>query len=423
MNAPSRGPHIFFSVGEPSGDLHAANLIRSMQKEQPNLRCVGYGGPLMREAGCELHEELTKLAVMWFARVLANIHIFLGLLFQANRYFREQRPDAVVLVDYPGFNWWIARRAKAHGIPVFYYCPPQVWAWARWRVKKMQRYVDHVLCGLPFEQQWYAERGCHATLVGHPFFDEVRSHRGDEAFIQAMREQPGPLVALLPGSRNQEVQHNLHWFLKAAALIRQQVPDVRFAIASFKDQQAIFAQEKVAESGLPVEVFVGRTPELMQAATCCLAVSGSVSLELMYHEKPTIVLYWISKIGYRAQAIFRKVRYITLVNLLASRDPFALPTADGRPPADEPIPFPEHLTYGDPSAEIAQQAVHWLTDADSRQRCVAQLQHLKAAYAAPGASERAAQYVLETLSPRPTHATIPAPHLGRTPQGTPQERI
>ena len=112
---------IFFSVGEPSGDLHGANLIRALGQRRPQWQFVGYGGPKMAAAGCQLHADLTKLAVMWIARVLVNLHKFIGLLVRADSYFRDYRPDAVVLIDYPGFNWWIARRAKVHGIPVFYY--------------------------------------------------------------------------------------------------------------------------------------------------------------------------------------------------------------------------------------------------------------------------------------------------------------
>ena len=133
---------LFFSVGEPSGDLHGANLVRELRQQDPRIRCVGYGGPRMRQAGCEVHADLTELAVMWFLRAILNLHRFWGLLVQADRYFRHQKPDAVILIDYPGFNWWIARRAKAHGIPVFYYGAPQMWAWASWRIRKMRRLVD-----------------------------------------------------------------------------------------------------------------------------------------------------------------------------------------------------------------------------------------------------------------------------------------
>ena len=142
---------IFFSVGEPSGDLHGANLINALRQRRPDCRFVGFGGPRMAAAGCQLHADLTQLAVMWFARALLSLHRFLGLLWTADRYFRTERPDAVVLIDYPGFNWWVARRAKARGIPVIYYGTPQLWAWASYRVRRMRRYVDHVLCKLPFQ--------------------------------------------------------------------------------------------------------------------------------------------------------------------------------------------------------------------------------------------------------------------------------
>ncbi|MEM1305143.1 MAG: lipid-A-disaccharide synthase, partial [Planctomycetota bacterium] len=161
---------IFFSVGEPSGDLHGANLIRELKKTGDDWEFVGYGGPRMAAAGARLHEDLTKLAVMWFARVLLNLHKFIGLKRRAERYFLEHRPDAVVLIDYPGFNWHIARVARKQGIPVFYYGTPQLWGWASWRVKKLRRDVGHALCKLPFEEPWLRERGCNATFVGHPYF-------------------------------------------------------------------------------------------------------------------------------------------------------------------------------------------------------------------------------------------------------------
>jgi lipid-A-disaccharide synthase len=156
-----------------------------------------------------------------------NLHKFLELVSRADRYFRHHKPDAVVLIDYPGFNWWIARRAKAHGIPVFYYAPPQVWAWARWRVKKMRRLVDHVLCGLAFEAEWFRRHGCNATLVGHPFFDAVRRQQLDEAFLERYRRERGPLVVILPGSRTQEVVSNLATFLKAARRSTAKWPGMR----------------------------------------------------------------------------------------------------------------------------------------------------------------------------------------------------
>src|SRR5262249_11252849 len=149
---------IFISAGEPSGDLHGANLIKALRQQRPDLDFVGFGGDRMAAAGCELLYPLCHLAIMWFARALARAPMFLSVFSLADRYLARRRPDAVVLIDCPGFNWWIARRAHFRGIPVFYFVPPQLWGWAGWRVKKMQRFVDHVLCSLPFEEDWYRQR-------------------------------------------------------------------------------------------------------------------------------------------------------------------------------------------------------------------------------------------------------------------------
>lgn len=394
---------IFFSVGEPSGDLHGANLIRELRRRRPDCQFVGYGGPRMASAGCTLHEDLTKLAVMWVARVIVNLHRFWGLVSRADRYFRHHRPDAVVLIDYPGFNWWIARRAKRHGIPVFYYGVPQLWAWAGWRVRKMRRFVDHVLCKLPFEEAWYRKRGCNATYVGHPYFDQLRSEPLDTAFIGKLRKRPEPLVTILPGSRTQEVQNNFGWLLKAAGVIRARVPGVRFAVAAFKPGQAEMMRAQIAASGLPIEVHVGRTPELIHAADCAMAVSGSVSLELLFHTTPAVILYYISPPAYLVQTFFRKVRYITLVNLLTTDDLFPQRVAvyDPNDPADASVLMPEYLTCEDKSSAVAGHVIEWLTEPTKRVARVAQLAELKARIAHGGASVRAAEYLLDKLDARP----------------------
>ncbi len=402
---------IFFSVGEPSGDLHGANLVRELQRRRPDCECVGYGGPRMAAAGCSLHEDLTKLAVMWLLHALLNIHKFWKLVGQADRYFRHHRPDAVVLIDYPGFNWWIARRAKAHGIPVFYYGVPQLWAWAGWRVRKMRRFVDHVLCKLPFEEAWYRERGCNATFVGHPYFDQLRAEQLDRSFIGQLRGDGGPLVAILPGSRTQEVKSNLSYFLKAAQIVRARVPNARFAIASFKESQAVMAREAVVAINLPVEIHVGRTAEIIEAADCAMAVSGSVSLELLYHTTPTVILYYISRLAYFVQTFFRKVRYITLVNLLTATDlfPKRVATYDPNDPVDAHALMPEYLTCQDKSAQVASHVIEWLTEPAQRLARKAALAELKERVGHGGASLRAADYIFRTLDGQ--RRPILRPHL------------
>ena len=411
---------IFFSVGEPSGDLHGANLIRQLKARCPDAELVGYGGPKMAEAGCHLHADLTQLAVMWFLRALLNIHKFLHLAVRADRYFAKARPDAVVLIDYPGFNWWIARRAKVHNIPVFYYTPPQIWAWASWRVKKMRRFVDHVLCSLPFEAKWFREHGCNATFVGHPYFDEVRSQHLDAGFVDGLKRDARPLVTILPGSRTQEVTLNFPWFLRAASLVRRQFPQIRFAVASFKPHQADLARAMIEEHAkkagerIEIEVHTGRTAELINAATCCMAVSGSVSLELLYHTKPTVVLYWISRLAYFVQSLFRRVKYITLVNLLSTDELFPDNIAPFDPNQADAhrVLFPEYLTFEDKSAQIAAHVLEWLRNGSARQARIADLCALRARVAAGGASSAAADYILaaiaraQTLVHRP-----PRPHF------------
>lgn len=402
---------IFFSVGEPSGDLHAANLMRALRARRPNVECVGYGGPEMARAGCQLHADLTALAVMWFLRAILNLHKFLALVSRADRYFRHARPDAVVLVDYPGFNWWIARRAKAHGIPVFYYAPPQIWAWASWRVKKMRRFVDHVLCSLPFEETWFRQHGCHATFVGHPYFDEVWHRDLDQAFLDEQIARDGRLVTILPGSRTQEVEHNLRWFLKAATRVRHAVPDVRFAVASFKPHQAEYARRLVAESGLPIDVYLRRTPELIELADCCMAVSGSVSLELLHHCKPTVILYYISSLAFVVQSFFRKVKYITLVNLLTADELFPADVTPFNPdlPGGERVLFPEYLTSEDRSERLARHVIDWLADEPRRRRLIGELVKLKVRVGHGGASRRASEYILQALGASPP--AVPRPHF------------
>ena len=405
---------IFFSVGEPSGDLHGANLIRELKaRTGEDFQPVGFGGPRMEQEGCDLLLDLTQHAVMGFLEVLWKLPQFFRFKDQAERYFKQERPDAVVLIDFPGFNWHIARLAKRHGIPVFYYGTPQLWGWASWRVSKMRRWVDHALCKLPFEEDWLRERGCHATYVGHPYFDELRARELDHSFVETQRNQSGGLVTLLPGSRTQEVRSNLKWQLLAAKKVLHKVPDSRFAIAAFKRKHALMAEETlreyVPELEGKIEIHTGRTPELIESATCCLAVSGSVSLELLYHTKPTAVVYHVSKFAYWLQSKFRRVRYITLVNLLTAKELFPEQIGQFTPgdPQDDHVLMPEYLTAGDCSNALAEHAIEWLTDKEERDSLIERMKQLREEVGAGGASIRAAEYLLGVMK-YPNDQTVAA---------------
>jgi lipid-A-disaccharide synthase len=291
-------------------------------------------------------------------------------------------------------------------------------------VKKMRRLVDHVLCSLPFEEAWFKERGCNAIFVGHPYFDEVRQQQLDQDFLARMRRDDRPLVTILPGSRTQEVTQNLDWFLRAAAVVKARVPNVRFAVAAYKPHQAQFARERIKETGLAIEVFVRKTPELIHLAECCMAVSGSVSLELLYQKKPTVILYWINRFANFIQARFRRVKYITLVNLLSANDIFVERGAarqETRKPAGsdreresfleqrDRVLFPEYLTSSDKTLEIAAHVIRWLVVEETREGLVAELAKLKARIGHGGASRIAADYILGELAKRA--APIPRPHF------------
>ncbi len=384
MNAPKNSsPCFFFSAGEPSGDLHAAELIVKLREKSPDAKIVGYGGPKMEEVGCELLRDLTQLAIMWFGRAIKNFLTFKKIVDDADAYFASHKIDAVVLVDYPGLNWWIARRAKARGIPVFYFMPPQIWSWATWRIKKMKRFVDYILCCLPFEKRWFESHGCNVEYIGHPFFEEVRNRTLDAEFLDRLREAAPPgvrLLAILPGSRNQEVHHNFDDMLSAAEIVRREYPGTKIVVAAFKDSQKQWIEQRIVARKISLDsisVYVGKTPEIMHAATCCIAVSGSVSLELLASNCPAVIYYRIGRFGHIVQQFFRRCRYITLVNLLAvDREDERRGSTDLSVfYKDYPIPaepsdadkrrmlFPEFLANRDRSGEVAKTVLSWFRDA------------------------------------------------------------
>jgi lipid-A-disaccharide synthase len=374
---------IFVSAGEPSGDLHGANLVAMLRRLRPGVECVGFGGQRMAAAGCRLLYPLCELAVMWFARVLARAPAFLGLLSRADRFFRHRRPDAVVLIDYPGFHWWLARRAHFHGIPVFYFVPPQLWAWAGWRVAKMRRWVDHVLCCLPFEEPWYQARGVRAHYVGHPYFDELPRQRLDPAFLASQEGRPGPVVTLLPGSRSQEVARNLPTLLRAAGHIHRGRPNSRFLVACYQPAHGRYVEAHLPGRALPIEVHAGRTPEVIQLARACVAVSGSVGLELLYRGKPAVVVYRVGSLDLRVCRWFKTSPYVSLVNLLAEQEV-----------------YPEFLTDRCEAEAVSGHVLRWLNDAAAYEEVCGRLAALRRRVAEPGACERAARQVLAALERR-----------------------
>jgi lipid-A-disaccharide synthase len=378
---------IFLSAGEPSGDLHGGTLVRTLCRLQPDVDCVGFGGERMEEAGCRLLYPLSRHAVMGISQAVANAPFLFQLLLRADRFFRRQRPDAVALIDYPGFHWWVARRAHAHGIPVFYFVPPQLWAWAGWRVRKMRRWVDHVLCNLPFEEEWYRARSVPAHWVGHPYFDELAGQQLDPHFMAREQARPGTIVGLLPGSRARELEFNVPTLMRAAELIHRARPDTRFLVACLKPDHARQVEQYLRGRPMPfVEPHAGRTPEIVRLAHSCVAVSGSVSLELLYHGTPSVVIYHVRPRELLLCRLLLNTPYISLVNLLAGKEL-----------------FPEYLTDRCPAPEAAGHVLRWLNDPSAHADVHGQLAALRSRVAEPGACDRAARFVLAALHDRAGH--------------------
>ncbi|QDU29921.1 Glycosyl transferase [Anatilimnocola aggregata] len=391
---------LFFSVGEPSGDLHGANLIRQLEHKAGKVETLGLGGPRMRAAGCHLLRDMTDLAIMGLVPALAKLPQFLKLLAQVEQSLKTERPDAVVLIDYPGFNWHVAKKAKALGIPVVYYGLPQLWAWLSWRVEKVRKYIDHPLCKLPFEEAWFRAQGCpKTTYVGHPYFDELKTQKLDEQFLAQFKQGSQRLVTILPGSRRSEVTKNFASQVRAAELIHRAVPDVRFAVASYNQQQAAMAMKILGQTRLPLTIIPGKTAELIHAATCTLAVSGSVSLELLYHAKPTVVQYTLPMLTYYAMKALVRVNYMSLVNLLTTDElhPRNKLKYDRHSPQHAKALFPEYPDWRDRSADVASHAIEWLQDEPGRLALVRKLEDLRSTLAIGGASANAADYILNNV--------------------------
>jgi len=377
--------HVFFSAGEASGDQHAAHLIAELKRRRPELRASGFGGPAMDRAGCAVLFPLTTMAVMGPFQTLPLIWKFFKLVQQAEEYFKRHRPDLVILVDFPGFNWWIASKAKAAGIPVIYYMPPQLWAWAPWRIRRVRKYIDLVLSGLTFETEWYAKRGVPVLYVGHPFFDEVAEHQLDKSFQREWTSDTAPTVALLPGSRRQEVIRSWPVILEAARQLHQRHPHVNFLVANYTESQRRFCVEQYQQlqQELPLSFFVGKTSEIIDLADCAIMVSGSVSLEMLARRTPAVVLYRMSWPMYLFARLLITVKHMSLPNLIAGR-----------------TLMPEYVSVGSPApatAAIVEDIDRWLSDSRKLEAAREELEQLRQQIYTTGATGRVAEVVLQRL--------------------------
>ncbi|MBL3656032.1 lipid-A-disaccharide synthase [Fulvivirga sediminis] len=299
----------YIIAGERSGDLHAGNLIKSVKERDSDAQFRGFGGDYMSEAGAEILVHYKDLAFMGFLEVLLNIRKINGYLKQCKAEISNYNPDAIILVDYAGFNLKIADFAKKEGIPVFYYISPKVWAWNQGRAKKIKKRVDHMLTIMPFEKDFYKKYDWEVDYVGNPVLDAVNGYELDPSIMGDLQDY----VAVLPGSRKQELQGVLPTLNELVKLF----PQRQFAIAAVNN----LPDELYAEinSNDNVTLIEGHTYELLAGAKAAIVTSGTATLETAMWEVPQMVIYKTSTISYAIAKSLIKVPYISLVNLIADK--------------------------------------------------------------------------------------------------------
>lgn len=304
----------YIIAGEASGDLHGSNLIKELKKldNTATIRC--WGGDLMEAAGGQLVKHYRDLAFMGFIEVVMNLGTILRNLKFCKEDILDFKPDTLVLIDYPGFNLRIAEWAKAQGITVIFYISPQVWAWKENRVKKMKQCIDKMLVILPFEKDYYRNKwNWEVEYVGHPLV-EVVTERQNSPHPTDLASSGKPVVALLPGSRKQEILKKLPIMLE----VSRDFPQLQFVVAKAPGQEDAFYQELLA--GFPnVSAVSGKTYHLLMQSTAALVTSGTATLETALFGVPEVVCYKGSNISYQIARRLIKVKYISLVNLIMDK--------------------------------------------------------------------------------------------------------
>ena len=303
----------YIIAGEASGDLHASNLIRELRKLDNDAVIRGWGGDRMKKAGAELVMHYRHMSFMGFAEVLLNLRTIFAHLRQCKDDILNFKPDVVVLVDYPGFNFRIARFAKKLNIKVFYYVSPQVWAWKRSRVFLVKKWVDRMFVILPFEKPFYKRFGIDVDFVGHPLLDAIDQHKKNQTTDPFFSESEKPVVALLPGSRKQEISNMLGYMLEMIA----EFPGYRFIVAATSALPTSFYYKIIGNRD--VEVVFDRTYELLNASKAALVASGTATLETAMFYVPQVVCYKGNWLSVQIAKQLVKVKFISLVNLLMDR--------------------------------------------------------------------------------------------------------
>jgi lipid-A-disaccharide synthase len=370
---------IMISCGEPSGDLYAGALAAEIRALAPDAEITGFGGERLKAAGASLIASFSGLSVTGLAEALRVLPRSWRLYRQLVRDAEQRRPDVFVPIDFPDFNLILARALKRRGIPVIYYISPQLWAWRPGRVKTIKKVVDRVLVIFPFEPAFYAQAGVPVTFVGHPLL-EMRSGISREAFLRGLGLDPRrPVVALLPGSRRNELKQLLPDMIRAAALIAAAVPDAQFVVPRaphLEDDLFTPLQDWPSHAARPV-VVKDAADATLASADVAIVASGTVTVQAALHECPMVVVYRVAPLTYRIGKPLVSLDTYAMANLIAGR-----------------TVVPELIQDAFTPAAAAAEALRVLRDPAHATQVRADLADVRARLGEPGASRRAAELIV-----------------------------
>lgn len=382
---------VMLSCGEPSGDTYASALARALAARVPGVDVFGFGGPACRAAGVRMVGDYTGLSVTGLTEALRVLPATYAMMRRLERAARETRPDALVVIDYPDFNFHLMKRIARMGVPVVYYVTPQLWAWRRGRMKAMQRHVALALPIFPFEERLYQDAGVPVRFLGHPLVDQVPSPSADPA--ESARHQaalrtslaldPGrPVVALLPGSRHNELARLVPAIAGAVPIIAAAVAGVQFVVACAPGRRRDeFADIVQAAPGTPI--VSARTDDVLAAADVVITASGTATAQTALHARPMVVIYKLSPLTYALGKPLVTIDTYAMANLIAG----------------ERI-VPELIQDACTPEAIAAETVSFLTDRARWTRTQARLAETRARLGAPGSTARVADAVIDVAAGR-----------------------
>lgn len=373
-------PRLLLSCGEPSGDLYAGALVRELRALVPSVSVAGLGGPQLAAAGGRVLVDYRGLAVTGLTEVLPKLSDLLAARKRLIAYARDERPDALIVIDYPDFNLRLARAVKKLGVRVIFYISPQIWAWRPGRLSTIKQVADRVLVIFPFEEAIYREGGVPVEFVGHPLIDLIPQTVTRAAFLRAHGLAPeAKTVAVLPGSRTNEVRHILPDLLRACDAIAARVPDAQFVVARAPNLDGELFRG-VSAAGRRIAVVEGETDAVLSSADVALTASGTATVQTALHDTPMVVVYRLSPLTYRLGRRFVKVDTFGMVNLIAG----------------ERI-VPELIQNAFTPEAVANEAISMLTDPERARTIRAGLAGVRAKLGGPGASRRAAQAIVRAM--------------------------